>query len=158
MIAIINYGVGNLTSIKNMFKKISINATITSDEQEIQAADKLVLPGIGAFDHCMQKFNVSGLRQTVTKKVFENRAPVIGICVGLQMLTEKSEEGLEPGLGWIKGRTIRFQQSKLGNLKVPHMSWTTVSQKKKSCLTEGFTEDTRFYFVHSFHVVVDSIA
>src|SRR5690349_10704174 len=152
MIAIINYGVGNLTSIKNMFKKIGVEAAITSDEQEIRSADKILLPGIGAFDYCMQQFNGSGLRPIVTQQVFEKKVPVLGICVGLQMLTEKSEEGTEPGLGWIKGRTIRFQQSKLGSLKIPHMSWTTVIQKKNSCLTSEFTQETRFYFVHSFHV------
>jgi len=155
MLVIIDYGVGNLASIRNMFKKIGTEALVTNDSAKIRAAEKIVLPGVGAFDHCMTMFNASGLREIVTKKALEDRTPTIGICVGLQMLMHGSEEGKEPGLGWIKGQTIRFRQDRLGNLKIPHMGWTSVRSCKSSGLTEGFSEDTRFYFVHSYHVKLD---
>ncbi|HVS95283.1 MAG TPA: imidazole glycerol phosphate synthase subunit HisH [Puia sp.] len=154
MLAIIDYGVGNLASIRNMFKKIGAEALVTNDIGKIREAQKILLPGVGAFDHCMTLFNASGLREIVTRKALEEATPTIGICVGLQMLMEGSEEGKEPGLGWIKGRTVRFRQDQLGNLKVPHMGWTSVRSCKTSGLTGGFTEDTRFYFVHSYHVQV----
>ena len=107
MIAIIDYGVGNLASIKNMIKKAGFESVLASDMDSVEKADKIILPGIGAFDHCMKKFNDSGLRPLVTKKVKEQKIPLLGICVGLQMLMESSEEGTEPGLGWVAGRTRR---------------------------------------------------
>jgi len=152
MIVIINYGVGNLSSIRNMLKKIGVEAVISDNKDEIARATKVILPGVGAFDHCMAMFNNSGLREVVSKKALEEKVPTLGICVGLQILTEKSEEGSTPGLGWIKGQTIRFRQEQLDKLKVPHMGWTNVHSRKPSCLTENFPEDSRFYFVHSYHV------
>lgn len=152
MLAIIDYGVGNLASIRNMFKKIGAEAVVTGDPGTIRQSEKILLPGVGAFDHCMTMFNASGLREIVTERALQDRVPTLGICVGLQMLMEGSEEGKEPGLGWIKGKTIRFRQDRLGNLKIPHMGWTSVRSCKTSGLTEGFSGDTRFYFVHSYHV------
>jgi glutamine amidotransferase len=138
-----------------MLKKANADVVISSNERDILSASKIILPGIGAFDHCMQMFNASGLREAVTKKVFDEKAPVLGICVGLQMMMETSEEGKEPGLGWIKGKTIRFKKELTGNLKIPHMGWTEVGIKKKSPLVENFPDEPRFYFVHSYHVSLD---
>lgn len=152
MIAIINYGVGNLSSIANMFRKLGIDAQITDDPAAISSASKLVLPGVGAFDHCMQMFNRSGLRELITRDALENKKPVLGICVGLQMMTEGSEEGKEPGLGWIRGRTTRFRFESGNGLKVPHMGWTNVTTRKASNLATDFPDNSRFYFVHSYHV------
>jgi glutamine amidotransferase len=152
MITIIDYGVGNLASVKNMLKKAGFESVLASDAASVEKADKIILPGIGAFDHCMQKFNDSGLRPFVTKKVMEEKTPLLGICVGLQMLMENSEEGVEPGLAWIPGKTIKFKKEKLGDLKIPHMGWTNVRIEKESALTEGLGEQPRFYFVHSYHV------
>jgi imidazole glycerol-phosphate synthase subunit HisH len=154
-IAIIDYGVGNLASIRNMLKKAGFESSIVSDISSIEKADKLILPGIGAFDHCMQQFHASGLRPVVTKKVTEEKTPMLGICVGLQMLMENSEEGIEPGLGWITGKTIRFKKEEMGDLKIPHMGWTNVHLSKPSMLTKDLGEEPRFYFVHSFHVRPD---
>ena len=151
MIAIVNYGVGNLFSIKNMLKKIGADANITASVDEINKADKIILPGIGAFDHCMTMFNNSGFRDVVSEKAFDKKTPVLGICVGMQMLVEGSEEGVMPGLGWIKGKTMRFKKELLGDLKVPHMGWTDVIIKKSSPLVKDF-EGSRFYFVHSYYV------
>jgi len=152
MITIIDYGVGNLASIKNMLKKAGFDSSLASDLATVEKATKIILPGIGAFDHCMQKFNASGLRPLVTKKVKEDKLPLLGICVGLQMLMENSEEGMEPGLGWIAGKTVKFKKEKLGDLKIPHMGWTDVSLSKSSPLTTDLPEQPRFYFVHSFYV------
>ncbi|HSZ32757.1 MAG TPA: imidazole glycerol phosphate synthase subunit HisH [Puia sp.] len=152
MLVIADYGVGNLASVKNMLKKAGFESVLASDAVTIESASKIILPGIGAFDHCMQQFNASGLREVVTRKVMEDKTPLLGICVGLQMLMENSEEGIEPGLGWFAGKTIKFKKDKIGELKIPHMGWTNVRLEKKSDLTENLGDQPRFYFVHSYHV------
>lgn len=153
MLVIVNYGVGNLTSIKNMFKKSGVNATISGEEKDIAAASKLLLPGMGHFDNCMQKLNASGLRPLIEKKAFEEKIPILGICVGLQMFMASSEEGKEAGLNWIEGRTIRFREEKMdAGLKIPNMGWHDIEVVKPSPLMEGLEKESRFYFAHSFHV------
>ena len=152
MVAIINYGVGNLASIQNMFKKAGVEARITSEDSVIETASKLILPGIGHFDHCMKEFNASGLRNIIEKKVFQEKKPILGVCVGCQMLMESSEEGNEKGLGWISGKVIRFRQEKLpADCKIPHMSWSDVKPQDDQPLYRGIASP-RFYFVHSYHV------
>jgi imidazole glycerol-phosphate synthase subunit HisH len=153
MITIVNYGVGNLASIKNMLKKTGFESELATDVETINRASKIILPGIGAFDHCMSEFNKSGVRDAVTKKIMEEKTPVLGICVGLQMLMERSEEGTEPGLGWIAGKTVKFKKEKLGDLKIPHMGWTNVQITKNTRLTENLGDQPRFYFVHSYYVL-----
>jgi len=152
MLVIVDYGVGNLASVKNMLKKAGYESVLAADPSTIEAASKIILPGIGAFDHCMKQFNDSGLREAVTRKVLEDKTPLLGICVGLQMLMENSEEGVEPGLGWIAGKTVKFKKEKIGDLKIPHMGWTNVRLEKKSALTENLGDQPRFYFVHSYYV------
>jgi len=156
MITIVDYGVGNLASIKNMLKKAGFDSIMASDVKSIEAASKIILPGIGAFDHCMVQFNNSGLRDAVTRKVMNDKSPLLGICVGLQMLMESSEEGSEPGLGWIAGKTVKFKKEKMGELKIPHMGWTDVRIEKESALTAHMDPHPRFYFVHSYHVLPDN--
>lgn len=152
MLTIVDYGVGNLASIKNMLKKAGYEATISSDEKNILNADKLILPGVGAFDTCVEKLQQSGLINAINKKVLEQKTPVLGVCVGMQLLTEGSEEGILPGLGWIKGRVVKFKQAQLSpGTKIPHMGWTNVVLSKPSPLFEGMYEEPRFYFVHSYH-------
>lgn len=152
MIIIINYGIGNLTSIFNILKKIGAKAAISSDKADILNAEKLILPGVGNFDHCMKQFNSSGLREAVEKKVFEFKTPVLGICAGCQMLMQKSEEGNEPGLGWIDGEVVHFDTSLLGaDHKIPHMGWTKVHRRNETALYTDMDE-LRFYFVHSYHI------
>jgi len=154
MIILLDYGVGNLGSILNMLRKIGAPASVSSNPEEIARADKLILPGVGSFDNGMTNLRNSGLLPTITKKVLENETPILGICLGMQLLTKSSEEGDSPGLGWIDAQTVRFS---FGNgeslLKIPHMGWNTIQLSSPSRLFDGFGADARFYFVHSFHVV-----
>jgi imidazole glycerol-phosphate synthase subunit HisH len=152
MITIINYGVGNVESIKNMLKKIGVNALISSNEQEISSAEKLILPGVGAFDTCVGKLRESGLQKVLNKKVLEEKVSILGVCVGMQLLMESSDEGILPGLGWIKGRIVKFKMEKMPvGFKIPHMGWTEVTPRKDSKLFKDMYNDPRFYFVHSYH-------
>lgn len=155
MLAIVNYGVGNLASIFNMLKKIGVAAVVADKPGEIEKADKIILPGIGAFDHCMQQFNQSGFRPLVEDMVFNKKTPVLGVCVGSQMLMESSEEGSEPGLGWLKGKVVRFKKEQLPQAyKIPNMSWTDVKPANNARIYQDIAEP-RFYFVHSYHIMPD---
>jgi glutamine amidotransferase len=157
MLTIVDYGVGNLASIKNMLKKAGYDAVISSEEKIILDSDKLILPGVGAFDTCVEKLQQSGLINAINKKVLEEKVPVLGVCVGLQLLTAGSEEGQLPGLGWIKGKVVKFKQAQLApGTKVPHMGWTNVTLHKPSRLFEDMYEEPRFYFVHSYHADLDN--
>ena len=152
MIVIIDYGVGNLKSIKNILKKVGSVAEISASKDDISNATKLILPGVGNFDHCMKTFNQSGLRDIVENKVISGKTPVLGICAGCQMLMEGSEEGTETGLSWLPGKVVHFDAGRLTNgAKIPHMGWANVQPKYPNGLYENIT-DPRFYFVHSFHI------
>jgi len=156
MITIIDYNTGNLGSIKNMLKRLGIASQITNDVGAIEDSEKLILPGVGHFDYGMQQLNNSGLIPLLNKKVLENKTPILGICLGVQLLTESSEEGTEKGLGWIKGKTIAFNKNKLtANQKIPNMGWTDVENYQQSKLFEGMYDEPRFYFVHSFHLELE---
>ena len=154
MIAIVDYRMGNLGSIQNMLKRIGARAVITSDAEVIAKASGLILPGVGAFDTGMENIEQLGLLPVLTAMVMERRTPLLGICLGMQLLTERSEEGQRPGLGWIEGETIRFRiEQKRHGLKVPHMGWNTVAVRRRDTLFRDLDEDAGFYFVHSYHVV-----
>ncbi len=127
MITIIDYNTGNLGSIKNMLKRIGIASEITNDKEAIEQAEKLILPGVGHFNYGMQQLNNSGLIPLLNKKVLEDKTPILGICLGVQLLTEGSEEGNEKGLGWIKGKTVAFDKTQLQpNQKIPNMGWAEI--------------------------------
>jgi glutamine amidotransferase len=152
MITIVDYGMGNLGSVQNMFKRIGVQAAISSDIDIIHKASKILLPGVGAFDTAMQKINESGLREVLVYKALHERVPVLGICLGMQLLTEGSDEGKLSGLGLIKGRTHAFRFTKEQNLKVPHMGWNKVTVQRPVKLVENLGEEPRFYFVHAYYV------
>jgi len=152
MITIIDYGMGNLKSIQNIVQKVGGEAIISYDVNEIMHADKIILPGIGAFDNGMKNLNERGLIPVLQKKVMQEKTPFLGICLGMQLITRKSEEGALEGLGWIDAETIKFK-SLSNNLKIPHMGWNYVVVKKNSNLFKGMCENPRFYFVHSYYVV-----
>jgi glutamine amidotransferase len=155
MIVIVDYGMGNLGSIQNMIKKVGAQALISSKTEDIEKAAKLILPGVGAFDEGMRQLTERGLISALTRKALEQKTPVLGICLGMQLLTRRSEEGKLPGLGWIDADTKRFKFENANGLKIPHMGWNTVTAKKEEPLFAGYTEETRFYFVHSYHTVCD---
>jgi glutamine amidotransferase len=154
MITIVNYGMGNLGSMLNMFKRIGVKATIESDPTIILKSEKLVLPGVGSFDAAMTCINsVSGLREALNHKALVECTPVLGVCLGMQLLTRSSEEGQLSGLGWIPGATSRLP--KQDGLKVPHMGWNVALPNTPSRLTALVGDDPRYYFVHSYCVHVD---
>ena len=154
MITIVNYGMGNLGSMFNMFKRIGVKASIESDPAFIQQAEKLVLPGVGAFDTAMTCINsVPGLRDVLDHKALVEHTPVLGVCLGMQLLTRSSEEGALAGLGWIPGVTSRLP--KKDGLKVPHMGWNVALPNTPSRLTSKVGDEPRYYFVHSYCVHVD---
>jgi glutamine amidotransferase len=154
MIVIIDYGVGNLGSIANMLKKVGAEAMISSNVSDIEKADKLILPGVGAFDNGMKNLNESGLVSVLNTKVIEIKTPILGICLGAQLFSKSSQEGELPGLGWIDAemKRFRFDQSQ-ANLKVPHMGWNFVTVNQSNPLFNDMYENARFYFVHSYHFV-----
>jgi imidazole glycerol-phosphate synthase subunit HisH len=154
MIVIIDYGMGNLGSILNMLKKIGALAKVSSDAQEIDQADKLILPGVGAFDTGMHRLAELNLIDLLNDKVLSRKTPTLGVCLGMQLLTKRSEEGVLPGLGWIDGETIHFRfDPKQANLKIPHMGWNTITIRRGGNLFEELNGESRFYFAHSYHVV-----
>lgn len=156
MITIVDYGMGNLGSIQNMFKRIGVPASITSDPAVVAQAGKVLLPGVGAFDAAMQRIDASGLREVLDRKALHERVPVLGICLGMQLLTRGSEEGQRPGLGWI-GASVRRLPGGPG-LKVPHMGWNVVTPTRRHPLTDSLPDESRFYFVHSYGVFADDPA
>lgn len=154
MIVIIDYNMGNVGSIANMIKKVGGSSVITSDIAEIEKAEKLILPGVGAFDTGMENIISMNLQSVLNKKVLDEKTPILGVCLGMQLLTKKSEEGTLPGLSWIDAETIRFppETPTAEKLKIPHMGWNYVSIKKNAALFNGMHNDPRFYFVHSYYV------
>ena len=156
MITIINYGMGNLGSVTNMLKKIGVHCKITSDINEIEQAKKIILPGVGAFDAAVSRIDELNLRPVLTYKAKEQKIPFLGICLGMQLLTRGSEEGVIKGLNFVPAQTIKFKFEKDSDLKIPHMGWNFVKENTKSKLTEGFTDEYRFYFVHSYYVLCDN--
>ena len=156
MLYIVDYGVGNLASIKNMLKKIGVEAEISGNEEDLNEAEKLILPGVGAFDTCVQKLQESGLQEMLNRRVLTDRIPVLGICVGMQLLLSGSEEGNLPGLGWVGGKNVKFSQQKMpAGMKIPHMGWTDVIPAKSSRLLDPLYDDPRYYFVHSYHAQLE---
>jgi imidazole glycerol-phosphate synthase subunit HisH len=155
MITIIDYNIGNLTSIQNMLKKAGVKKVVISgDPKVILEADKLILPGVGHFDYGMKHLKESGLIEVLNNKVLDQKTPLLGICLGAQLLTTGSDEGTAAGLGWINAHTSRFDKEQLSSeLKIPHMGWSDVQIVKASGLFEGMEKDeNRFYFVHSYHI------
>ena len=151
MVTIIDYKVGNLGSIQNMLKKIGTSSLITSDTEEIKQATKLILPGVGAFDSGIKSLKEHNLWNVLHDKVLLERTPVLGICLGMQLLCNKSEEGKEKGLGWIDAEVIKFKPEDR-SFKTPHMGWNHTKYSKESKLFKDMYADPKFYFVHSFYV------
>ncbi|MEY8198211.1 MAG: imidazole glycerol phosphate synthase subunit HisH [Colwellia sp.] len=156
MISIIDYGVGNLGSVQNMLKKVGVKSRIVSTPLEIENSDKIILPGVGSWDNGILKLHESGLIEALNKRVMIEKIPILGICLGMQLLLDTSEEGHLPGLGWISGKVKKFNITPhQQNLRIPHMGWNIVKAKALTELTRFNYDETRFYFVHSYHASVD---
>lgn len=154
MIAIVDYGMGNLGSISNMLRKVGAACAISSDPAVIESADKLILPGVGAFDGGMRSLAERGLIQVLDTQVLAHKKPVLGLCLGMQLFGQRSEEGNLKGLGWVDLQTIRFRfDDANARLKIPHMGWNTLQIRRPHALLNDLDLDARFYFVHSYHVV-----
>ena len=150
MIAVIDYGVGNLGSILNMLKKIGVDGIVTSDYGAIKEADKYILPGVGSFDYAINRLRAARFFELLSDQVLIHKKPILGICLGMQLLTLSSEEGNERGLGWIPAETLRFNFFE-SNLAIPHMGWNNLKVQSDCRLFHGLLE-SRFYFVHSYFV------
>ena len=154
MIGIVDYGMGNLGSVANMLKKIGVEAGIINRPVEVVAYDKLILPGVGSFDKAMQRINSSGLRDALDHAVQIQKKRILGICLGMQLLTRGSEEGSESGLGWIDAETIKLPSNL--DLIIPHMGWNQVfASQYLGKLNRNVSEESLFYFVHSYYVKTD---
>jgi imidazole glycerol-phosphate synthase subunit HisH len=152
MITIVDYGMGNLGSIRNMLNRIGVESQVSSDIETIEKATKLILPGVGAFDQAMNNIRSMNLEKVLVEKATKDKTPLLGICLGMQILLEKSEEGNATGLGLIKGEVKKFRFDKdQSHLKVPHMGWNTVKVEKQHPLLQNFPDQIRFYFVHAYY-------
>ena len=156
MIHIIDYGLGNIQAFLTMYKRLGIEARRACRPDELKDASKIILPGVGAFDHAIELLDGSGMRDILHEQVHENQIPVLGVCVGMQILANSSEEGTRAGLGWIEGKVQRFSSNSLSsNLPMPHMGWNDVCPSSNSPLFKGFSDDVRFYFLHSYYYECD---
>jgi glutamine amidotransferase len=153
-IVVVDYGMGNLGSIMNMLKKVGAKAIRSSSASDVDRAGKLILPGVGAFDAGMKNLSELGLVPVLNRRVIEGRTPILGICLGMQLLARGSEEGQLPGLGWVDADVLKFRFDGIHDkgLKIPHMGWNTVEVGAESRLFGDMGPDPRFYFVHSYHV------
>lgn len=156
MLTIINYNMGNLRSVYNKFKRMNVECLITSNIIDIEAADKLILPGVGHFGYGMQKLKELNLLQALNNKVLEQKTPILGICLGTQLFAKHSEEGDCEGLGWIDAEVVKFNVSDNRKYKVPHMGWNNVKITKSNRLDQAIVPEDQFYFVHSYHLKSNS--
>ena len=151
MIKIIDYGLGNISAFLNVYKRLNIEASTARNADELKCATKLILPGVGAFDHAMERLNGSGMRQSLDELVLGQGVPVLGICVGMQILAQSSDEGKAEGLGWIDGYVKGFRSLQQKDLLLPHMGWNDVRPMPDSPLFSQLRSGARFYFLHSFY-------
>lgn len=153
-IIVIDYGMGNLGSIVNMLKKAGAGVTVSSDLAVIETAEKLILPGVGAFDNGMNNLSRRNLIPLLNKKVLTEKTPILGLCLGMQLFTRQSEEGVSPGLGWIDAKTVCFKfDGSNKDLKIPHMGWNDVQICRQTPLWDDKDDSPCFYFAHSYHLV-----
>tara|TARA_Y100001958_G_scaffold159984_1_gene164894 strand:+ start:15256 stop:15870 length:615 start_codon:yes stop_codon:yes gene_type:complete len=151
MIGVINYGLGNIKAFLNVYERLNVAAKIIKNEIDFEGISKLILPGVGAFDQAMIKLNSSGLRDKLEILVCNDKIPILGVCVGMQMLSNSSDEGDLAGLGWIDGEVKKFNYLDIPyKTKLPHMGWNNVSIKNDNPLMKGLSENSKFYFLHSY--------
>ena len=157
-IVIVDYGMGNVGSILNMLRYLNLPGRISRQPQDIRTASHLIIAGVGAFDHGMSRLKELDLIPLLTEQVVEREVPTLGICLGMQLLSRSSEEGILPGLAWIGADTKKFAWTNQEQLRIPHMGWNVAKPTRVHPLFEGLEDEARFYFVHSYHVVCDNAA
>jgi imidazole glycerol-phosphate synthase subunit HisH len=151
MITIINYGLGNIRAFINVYERLNIKINIANTKQEIKNATRLILPGVGAFDHAMSQLNHSGMRDVLDEQVMMHHVPVIGICVGMQIMAKFSEEGKSSGLGWLDAEVKHIDTTKIPyKTHLPHMGWNSINIERKTNLFDQLGEQSKFYFLHSY--------
>jgi len=156
-IVIIDYGCGNPASISSMLKKVGYRSIVSSDISTIENADKLILPGVGSFDHAIKNLMNLDLIPTLNQKVISDKTPILGICLGAQLLCNQSEEGETKGLGWVDADVVVFDKERLNDFdKVPSMGWCELEVKSEGGVLSGFEDTPRFYFAHSYHLLCRS--
>lgn len=152
MITIIDYGLGNINAFVNVYERLNIPVKVAQNKEQLIGATKLILPGVGAFDYAMTKLNNSGMKEDITELVLNYKLPIMGICVGMQILADSSDEGNMQGLGWIEGKVKLFDTSNLRfKTKLPHMGWNTINPINGNPLLRSFDTESRFYFLHSYY-------
>jgi glutamine amidotransferase len=152
MIAIVDYGLGNLKAFANIYKRLNIPVEIVTTSEQLKKSKKIILPGVGAFDHAMEQLNNSGLRDTLDELVLNKEIPVLGICVGMQMLGNYSDEGKLSGLKWIDGEVKLFDVNSIKHTtRLPHMGWNDVEPTRLNPIMEGLDNKAIFYFLHSYY-------
>ncbi|MEE9905287.1 MAG: imidazole glycerol phosphate synthase subunit HisH [Chlorobium sp.] len=150
MIALVDYGLGNIQAFANIYKRLGIKVLVAKTPSDVRRASKIILPGVGAFDWAMTRLQDSGLRETLDEEVLVKKKPILGVCVGMQMLAHSSEEGILPGLGWINATVVKFDSQYLnGQTHLPHMGWNDVEPCNCDLLFRGL-DTPRYYFLHSF--------
>ncbi|MCK9380227.1 MAG: imidazole glycerol phosphate synthase subunit HisH [Sulfuritalea sp.] len=152
MITIVDYGLGNVLAFMNVYSRLNIPVAVAKSADDLAKATKLILPGVGSFDHAMRQLELSGMRHAIEQLVLQKGIPVLGVCVGMQMLAKSSEEGMLAGLGWIDGKVRKFDLSTMPRgASLPHMGWNDVQPVADSGLFKGMEQDARFYFLHSYY-------
>ena len=151
MITIVDYGVGNISAFKNVFKRLNVASNIAKSSFDLENVSKLILPGVGSFDYAMNQLNLSGMREKLDELVTEKKIPVLGVCVGMQMMGKGSEEGKTKGLNWIDAEVLKFDESLINSrVKLPHMGWNEVKPLKENILYKDLDDEALFYFLHSY--------
>jgi len=154
MITIIDYGLGNIRAFVNVYKRLKIETHIANSVSDLENSTHIILPGVGSFDHAIKMLNSSGMRDKLDLLVLEKKIPVIGICLGMQIMGESSKEGKSPGLGWIDGKVELFNDKSIPyKTQYPHMGWNSIQPTKKSDIFSGLENEPRFYFLHSYYFV-----
>lgn len=152
MITIVDYGLGNIQAFANIYKRLDVPVTFAKTARDLAGATHIVLPGVGAFDWAMERLNTSGMRATLDRLVLEDKKHVLGICVGMQMMAKRSDEGVVPGLGWFNAEVKRFDEARIpGSTRLPHMGWNDVQSLDTQDLFQEISADARFYFLHSYY-------
>ncbi|WP_419777612.1 imidazole glycerol phosphate synthase subunit HisH [Malaciobacter marinus] len=151
MIGIVDYGVGNIKAFSNIYQNLNTPFKIVKNIDDFENISKLILPGVGSFDHAMTSLQSSGMKEKLDELVLVKKLPILGVCVGMQMLAKSSEEGVLNGLGWIDGVVKKFYKSKIKNSPLPHMGWNTLNIEKQNIIFDNLEENPRYYFLHSYY-------